>query len=91
MEANPIAGYFIRLTQPVSALAAYKMLTVGICVGLLYRLRRHAAGEMAAWYAMALLALMSHQWHDYARQCESLDNTAIARNNRYGDDWLTLD
>ena len=33
MEANPIAGYFIRLTQSVSALAAYKMLTVGICVG----------------------------------------------------------
>lgn len=42
MEANPIAGYFIRLTQSVSALAAYKMLSV-------------------------------------------------TRNNRYGDDWLTLD
>lgn len=46
---------------------------------------------MAAWYAMALLALMSLQWHDYARQFESLDNAAVARNNRYGDDWLTLD
>lgn len=46
---------------------------------------------MAAWYAMALLTLMSLQWHDYARQFESLDNTAVARNNRYGDDWLTLD
>lgn len=33
MEANPIAGYFIRLTQSVSALTAYKMLTAGICVG----------------------------------------------------------
>ena len=22
---------------------------------------------------------------------DSLDNTAVARNNRYGDDWLTLD
>ncbi|MCZ6810746.1 MAG: hypothetical protein O7F17_11370 [Planctomycetota bacterium] len=60
-------------------------------LGLRYRLRRHAAGEMAAWYAMALLTLMSLQWHDYARQFESLDNTAVARNNRHGDDWLTLD
>lgn len=33
MDANPIAGYFIRLTQSVSALAAHKMLTVGIGVG----------------------------------------------------------
>ena len=33
MEANPIAGYFIRLAQSVSALAAYKMLTVGMGVG----------------------------------------------------------
>ncbi len=46
---------------------------------------------MAAWYAMALLALMSLQWHDHTRQFESLDNTAVTRNNRYGDDWLTLD
>lgn len=60
-------------------------------LGLLYRLHRHAAGEMAAWYPMALLALMSLQWRDDARQFESLDNTAVARNNRYGDDWLTLD
>ena len=33
MEANPIAGYPIRLTQSASALVAYKMLTVGMCVG----------------------------------------------------------
>ena len=32
-ETNPIAGYPIRLNQSVSALAAYNMLTVGVCVG----------------------------------------------------------
>ena len=46
---------------------------------------------MAAWCAMAILALMSLYWHDYARQFESLDNASVARSDRYGDDWLTLD
>ena len=41
VEANPIAAFLIRSTQSVWVLSAYKLVTVGICLSLLYRLRRH--------------------------------------------------
>jgi hypothetical protein len=90
MEANPIAGYIIRLTGSVSALTVYKALTVAICVGLLYRLRRHVEGEVAAWCAVAILALMSFQWHSYARHLDVTD-VELAHRSSLSEDWLVLD
>ena len=90
LEANPIAGYIIRVTGSVSILAAYKALTVGICVGLLYRLRRLVEGEAAAWCAVSILAFMSFQWYHYARQFDTTD-LELARSTVLGDEWLMLD
>ncbi|MHC4081417.1 MAG: DUF5658 family protein [Planctomycetota bacterium] len=90
LEANPIAGYIIRLTGSVSILAVYKALTVGICVGLLYRLRRLVEGEVAAWCAVAILAFMSFQWFHYARQFDATD-LELARSAVLGEEWLLLD
>jgi hypothetical protein len=90
LEANPIAGYIIRVTGSVSILAAYKALTVGICVGLLYRLRRLVEGEVAAWCAVSILALMSFQWYHYARQFDTTD-LELARSVGFGEEWLMLD
>ncbi|MHC4413905.1 MAG: DUF5658 family protein [Planctomycetota bacterium] len=91
LEANPIAGYLIRLTQSVSVLAAYKLLTVSICVTLLYRLRPHVEGEVAAWCAVSILALMSLQWYHYARQVDTLDEVTFAQRGTYGSHWVVLD
>lgn len=66
MEANPIAAYLIKSTQSAWPLAVYKCVTVGTCVALLYRLRRHKAGEVAAWCAVGILAVMSVMWHKYS-------------------------
>jgi hypothetical protein len=90
MEANPIAEYLIRLTGSLSVLALYKAATVGICVGLLYRLRRHVEGEVAAWCAVSILAVMSLQWHHYAQQFDHAD-FELARNSVLGEEWLVLD
>jgi len=90
LEANPIAGYIIRVTGSVSILAAYKALTVGICVGLLYRLRRLVEGEVAAWCAVSILAFMSLQWYHYARQFDATD-LELARSVVLGEEWLMLD
>jgi hypothetical protein len=67
MEANPIAVYIIETTQSAWALAAFKAVTVGICVALLLRLRRHVSGEIAAWCSVMILVVLSVMWHRYAK------------------------
>jgi hypothetical protein len=90
LEANPLAGFIIRLTGSASVLTVYKAITVAICVGLLYRLRRLVEGEVAAWCAVSILAFMSLLWHDYARQFDNAD-LELARSAAFGDEWLVLD
>ncbi len=91
MEANPIAGYIIRATGSLPMLAAYKALTVAICAGILYRLRRQVEGEVAAWCAIMILALMSLQWFHYSRQVDGLTGITLADHGWAGDGWLVLD
>jgi hypothetical protein len=67
MEANPVAAWVIRSTDSALALSAFKTLSVGICVGLLYRLRRTASAEIGAWCAIAILAVMGWHWYHYNR------------------------
>jgi len=81
IEANPIAAYLIRSTQSPWALAAFKMLTVGICVFLLYRLRHKAAGEAAAWLAVAILAIMSLMWHSYSTHFDGPDDILLVQSD----------
>jgi hypothetical protein len=90
LEANPIAEYIVRLTGSISVLTAYKALTVAICVGLLYRLRRLVEGEVAAWCAVSILAVMSLQWYHYARQYDDA-HLKLAHSAVFGEDWLVVD
>ena len=91
MEANPIASFLVRSTQSVSVLAAYKTLTVGICVGLLYYLRRHVEGEVAAWCVVAILAVTSLQWFHYTRHFDAFAGIQLARHSTGGAQWIVLD
>ena len=87
IEANPVAAFLIRWTQSSWALVFFKLSTVGICVSLLYRLRRSVEGELAAWCGLAILIFMSVQWRQYADNVD-LPTVAVAD---YGDEWLVLD
>ncbi len=91
MEANPIAAWIIGHTGSVSLLVAYKATTVGVCVGLLYRLRRHVEGEVAAWCAVMILAVVSFHWYQYTVEIDGLMDIELARQGAYGKDWLILD
>ncbi len=91
MEANPIAAWIIGHTGSVPLLAAFKAVTVGVCVGLLYRLRRHVEGEVAAWCAVMILAVVSFSWCRYTLEIDSLVDIELARQGAYGEDWLILD
>lgn len=90
VEANPIAAWIIRSTQSAWVLGAYKSITVGICVTLLYRLRRHRVGELAAWCALVILTGLSVMWHTYTEEMESPLEIQTVQAGA-GDLWLTLD
>ncbi len=91
MEANPVAAWIIAHTGSGVLLTAYKVLTVSICVGLLFRLRRHVEGEIGAWCAVLILAVVSFHWYQYAREIDVLTDVELARQGAYGDDWLILE
>lgn len=88
-EANPIAAFLIRSTESSWILAAYKCLTVGICVSLLYRARRYFVGELATWCALLALAVMSVMWHAYTHELDGQFTQLQA--SFHGDKWLRLD
>ncbi len=91
MEANPVAAWIIAHTGSGVLLTAYKTLTVAICVGLLFRLRRHVEGEIGAWCALLILAAVSFQWYQYTHEIDVVTDIELARQGAYGDDWLILD
>lgn len=66
VEANPIARWLIDTTRSPWALAVYKIASVSICVTLLYRLRHHAQGEIAAWTGALILMALVVYWGIYA-------------------------
>ncbi len=91
MEANPVAAWIIAHTGSGVLLTAYKALTVAICTGLLFRLRRHVEGEIGAWCALLILAAVSFQWYQYTREIGFASDIELVRHGAYGEDWLMLD
>ncbi len=89
-EANPIAAWIIRHTGSAAALVLYKVLTVGVCVTLLYWFRRRPAGEVAAWVGVAMLLGMCVMWHAYSRSIASPAALDLVQAS-HGEDWLVLD
>lgn len=91
IEANPIADFLIRHTQSPISLISFKLLTLGVCVALLYKVRRHVEGECAAWLAVGILTLMSFHWHNYARHLENPELVQLVQEGACSERWLVLD
>lgn len=91
MEANPIAAFLIKSTQSGWALASFKLLTLGVCVSVLFVLRRRFEGELAAWCAVAIMAGMSLQWHAYSSHFDDPHEIVAAQTGGYGDGWLMIE
>lgn len=90
MEANPIAASLARSTGSAWALSAYKMLTVAVCVGLLYGLRHHRSSEIAAWCAATVLAALTLSWSAYAGCLDESDLYAL-QSIEGTSGWIILD
>jgi len=66
-EGNPIVVWLLHTTNSVWTLAVYKMMTVAICVSLLYLNRRKRQSELASWCAMFILITLAIWWNHYSR------------------------
>lgn len=90
IEANPIAHYILLTTQSATALASYKLITVLVCITLLYRLRHSIQCEVAAWFCVAILSLLAGYWGIYSNRAHDPTNLWLRHNHVSHDDWLTL-
>jgi hypothetical protein len=90
MEANPIAAYLIKTTQSAWLLAWYKIITVAVCVALLYRVRHSRAGEVAAWCALAILCIMSIMWRSYSNHLDDPQIIVLAHATHFDDGRLGM-
>ncbi|MCC5824168.1 MAG: DUF5658 family protein [Phycisphaerales bacterium] len=63
-EGNPIARAMIAYQSPV-VLAAWKALTVFLCLGILYLVRHKRSAEIGAWVGAIVLACLMAQWSRY--------------------------
>jgi hypothetical protein len=64
-EANPIVVQIARSTQSPMIIGVFKISTVMIGGSVLFRLRRHAQAELAAWLIALILCAVALQWINY--------------------------
>jgi Domain of unknown function (DUF5658) len=91
VEANPIAAYILVNSRSLGLLTTYKLATVAISVLLLYQLRRHVQGEVAAWIAACILLALSYHWNQYAIMLDDIDPIKLAQAEELFGPWMILD
>lgn len=88
-EANPIVIFLVQSFQSLWVLAAFKLATVTLCLGFLFRARHHVAGEYGAWVATIILTIVLLVWQDYSDTVEELYIQGFTQTD-YVDQMLTL-
>ncbi len=87
-EANPIVVKLLTMMPSAWTLAAYKMLSVGVWVGLQVLVRRTLVGELGAWLAAAILIGVIVAWFLYL-QIVGIDGFTHIQTLGLGD-WVVL-
>jgi len=89
-EANPLARAIVLGFGSTWALVAYKLLTLSVCLGLLYRLRWHRQSEAAAWFGVLILCALTVHWGRYSAVAHQPDVVAAQHQGVVSEYWLTL-
>ena len=71
-ESNPIVVFLVETFRSLWVLAAFKLATVALCLGFLYRARHHVVGELGAWLGTIILTVVLMVWYDYSDTVEEL-------------------
>jgi hypothetical protein len=64
LEGNPLARGIMGYNSP-AALTVWKIVTVGLGLGILFFARRTLCGEIGAWVCCAILTWLTIHWMDY--------------------------
>jgi Domain of unknown function (DUF5658) len=89
VEANPIAREVIDLNSP-PALAAWKLATVVLAVGLLFVVRRTRSGEIGAWLAVAVLTWLTVRWTTYSEELAELHPEYVLEAVQRDPNWVAM-
>lgn len=71
LEGNPLARAIMERGSP-TALVAWKLLTVGFAVAVLFAARRRWAAEAGALFCCVVLTWLTFQWAGYSEQISRL-------------------
>ncbi len=62
VELNPFARLIMRVYDSPGMLVLWKLLSMGLSAGIIWRLRRTRIGELTAWLALAVLIALCMHW-----------------------------
>lgn len=68
VELNPIAA---RLVNSSGALMGFKLVMMGIALGIFLRFRRHPLTELACWGLCVIYAVLAGRWWVYYFFCHT--------------------
>ncbi len=64
IEANPFAEHLVA-ARSTAGLVLFKLGTLGIAAGLLLRTRTQPSSELAAWFVLGVMLLLTIHWSNY--------------------------
>lgn len=63
-EVNPLGAYLIR-SDSIAGLTLFKLGSIGITVGLLFKTRHRPFAEAACWLLAAIMVSLTLHWYQY--------------------------
>lgn len=89
IESNPLARIVMHGGGPLS-LIAWKLATTVLAVGILLRLRRRRAAEVAAIVCCAVLGWLMVRWVAYVEAAPALAGAIAAMPEHFGEEWVSF-
>lgn len=90
VEGNPLARGIMAYNSP-ALLAAWKISTVGLAIGILIHARKRRTGEIAAWICCGVLVWLTVRWVDYNAQIQALTPYLASISEQENTRWVAID
>jgi Domain of unknown function (DUF5658) len=89
LEQNPLAREIMAHNSP-AALVVWKLITVGLAVGILFWARRRPAAELAALFCCGVLTWLTLRWSSYSEQMADLTHGLTSMTQEDEPHWVTM-
>lgn len=89
LEQNPVARMIMAYGSP-QGLIAWKLLTVGFAVWVMYRLRARPSAELGAVFCVAVLTWLTCRWTTYNDQVAQLTEDLRGLDTLTEPAWVTM-